>query len=96
MWRRKRGRDLVRDYERLVPDAVQRHLGPEAAALFGRQIESVVNAVRLYGDTGLNLYPTAAKYRCAAAWQPRRSGEPAMSPAASGSRTLEPVTEEDS
>jgi hypothetical protein len=58
MWRRKRGRDLLRDYERLVLDAVQQQLGPEAAGLFGRQIESVVNAVRLYGDTELNLYPT--------------------------------------
>jgi hypothetical protein len=34
-------------------------------------------------------------YRRAAAWQPRRSGEPAMSPAASGGRIVEAVDEED-
>jgi hypothetical protein len=57
MWRRKRGRDLFRDYELRVLDLVRSGLDERGAELLDRQIASIEMIQRMFDDQDVLLYP---------------------------------------
>ena len=63
MWWRKRGRELLRPYERLVIDAVAARLDPAAAGLLERQLETIEQVNRDLDDRDVYLYPKRRGYQ---------------------------------
>lgn len=57
MWRRKKGRDLLRPYELAVLDAAGAALGPRAGTLLERQVDAIRKVQRLFDDVEVDLYP---------------------------------------
>jgi hypothetical protein len=57
MWRRRKGRDLLREHELAALDALLGAVAAEARSLIERQVDGTQHVQRLYDDAEVDLYP---------------------------------------